>query len=237
MRDAARPAGRGQPGAAPPHEGRPGSEEPVRDGSASNGAASRPATRSDFEKSLAKARHESIAPPPTVPETEEIGALRAAGATIGERIVLEFGAYVDTDFAWLVTLEDDVVLAARAQVLAHDGATRQVLGHTLVAPVRICTGAYVGAGATILPGVTVGRYAVIGAGSIVSRDVPPETVVAGIPARAICSVHELVARQEAEVKAVKAAGLWGITTEECRDPEHRVELLARMRRVGRIYIR
>jgi acetyltransferase-like isoleucine patch superfamily enzyme len=51
--------------------------------------------------------------------------------------------------------------------------------------VRIEDGAWIGAGAIILPGVTVGKKSVVGAGSVVSRDVPPYSIVAGNPARVI----------------------------------------------------
>ncbi|WP_301392729.1 DapH/DapD/GlmU-related protein, partial [uncultured Duncaniella sp.] len=50
-------------------------------------------------------------------------------------------------------------------------------------PIRICCRAWIGAGATILPGVTVGENSVVGAGSVVTHDVEPNTVVAGNPAR------------------------------------------------------
>jgi len=52
-------------------------------------------------------------------------------------------------------------------------------------PIRIGHDVWVGGGAIILPGVTIGDGAVIGAGSVVNRDVPPRTVVAGNPARAV----------------------------------------------------
>ena len=46
-------------------------------------------------------------------------------------------------------------------------------------------GAWIGAGASILPGVTVGKYAIVGAGAIVTKDVPDYAVVVGIPAKVI----------------------------------------------------
>ena len=55
----------------------------------------------------------------------------------------------------------------------------------------IRAGAQIGAGVTILPFVTIGRRALVGAGSVVTRDVPSETVVAGNPARVIRSIYEL----------------------------------------------
>lgn len=248
MREGGRPGAaherESQPGAPPvappasPSSGHAVSGPAQSNGASRDGAPPRPAPRSGFEASLQSARATASAQPsPNVPESAEIEALRAAGASIGRGVVLEPGAFVDDDFAWLVTIEDEVVLGSRAQVLAHDGATRHALGHDWAAPVRIGAGAYVGAGATILPGVSIGPGAVIGAGSIVSRDVEAETVVAGIPARAICSVRELIARHEPDIVAAKAAGLWGITTLECRDPEHRAELMARMRHISRIYVR
>jgi len=51
--------------------------------------------------------------------------------------------------------------------------------------VVIKRGAWIGAGAIILPNVTIGERAVVGAGAVVTRDVPPYTVVAGVPAREI----------------------------------------------------
>jgi acetyltransferase-like isoleucine patch superfamily enzyme len=58
------------------------------------------------------------------------------------------------------------------------------------APVRICQDAWIGAEAVILKGVTVGARAVIGARSVVTKDVPPDTIVAGCPARIVGSVTE-----------------------------------------------
>lgn len=52
-----------------------------------------------------------------------------------------------------------------------------------IAGVHIESGAFIGAGATILAGVRVGRCSVVGAGAVVAEDVPPYTVVAGVPAR------------------------------------------------------
>jgi maltose O-acetyltransferase len=51
------------------------------------------------------------------------------------------------------------------------------------APVRICDGAWLGAGVIVLPGVTVGADAIVGAGAVVSRDVAPTSTVVGVPAR------------------------------------------------------
>jgi acetyltransferase-like isoleucine patch superfamily enzyme len=56
--------------------------------------------------------------------------------------------------------------------------------------VRICTGAYLGCGSVVLPGVTVGPYAYVGEGAVVSSDVPAHSVVYGNPARVVDgSVH------------------------------------------------
>ncbi|MDY4811122.1 MAG: DapH/DapD/GlmU-related protein [Muribaculaceae bacterium] len=81
-----------------------------------------------------------------------------------------------------ITIEDNVQIAANAQILSnnHDLRDREII---TLAPVRICRGAWIGAGATILPGVTIGENAVVGAASVVTRDVAPNSIVAGNPAR------------------------------------------------------
>lgn len=83
-----------------------------------------------------------------------------------------------------IIIEDDVKIAANVQLISnnHDVYHREIL---TCRPVLIQKGAWIGAGSTILPGVSVGRYAVVGAASVVTKDVPDYAVVVGNPARVI----------------------------------------------------
>ena len=83
-----------------------------------------------------------------------------------------------------VVIEDDVSIAANTQILTnnHDEQEHRIL---LCKPVVIRRGAWIGAGVTILPGVTVGEHAIVGAGAVVTHDVPPNTIVVGNPARVL----------------------------------------------------
>ena len=83
-----------------------------------------------------------------------------------------------------ITIEDDVMLAANVQLLSnnHDEYDRQVL---LCKPIHIKKGAWIGAGASILPGVTIGKYAIVGAGAIVTKDVGDYEVAVGVPAKIV----------------------------------------------------
>lgn len=81
-----------------------------------------------------------------------------------------------------IVIEDDVQIAPNVQLITnnHDIYERYLL---LCKPIHIKKGAWIGAGATILPGVCIGQYAVVGAGSVVTHDVNDYEVVAGNPAR------------------------------------------------------
>ena len=83
-----------------------------------------------------------------------------------------------------ITIEDDVMIAGNVQLLSnnHDEYERQVL---LCEKIIIKKGAWIGAGASILPGVTVGKYAIVGAGAIVTKNVPDYSVVVGTPAKVV----------------------------------------------------
>ena len=88
-----------------------------------------------------------------------------------------------------ITIEDRVQIAANVQLLSnnHDPYDLQVL---TCKPVLIKEDAWIGAGATILPGVCVGRHAVVGAASVVTKDVPDYAVVVGNPARIVRMLDE-----------------------------------------------
>jgi maltose O-acetyltransferase len=107
------------------------------------------------------------------------------GLRVGERCELEQPFELDPSHCWLVEIGDDVTFAPDVHVIVHDASTKRCVGHTRLAPVRIGSRVFVGARTTILPGVTVGDDVLIGAGSVVSRDIPPGTVAAGNPARAL----------------------------------------------------
>lgn len=83
-----------------------------------------------------------------------------------------------------ITIEDDVMVAANVQLISnnHDLYDHQIL---LCKPVRLKRNCWIGAGATILPGITVGENAVVAAGAVVTKDVEDNTVVGGNPAKVI----------------------------------------------------
>lgn len=83
-----------------------------------------------------------------------------------------------------ITIEDDVLMAANVQLLSnnHDEYDRQIL---TCKPIHIKKGAWIGAGASILPGVTIGKYAIVGAGAIVTKDVGDYEVAVGVPAKIV----------------------------------------------------
>lgn len=87
-----------------------------------------------------------------------------------------------------VIIEDDVSIAANTQILTnnHDEKQHRIL---LCKPVVIKKNAWIGAGVTILPGVTIGENAIVGAAAVVTKDVPANTIVVGNPARIVRKVE------------------------------------------------
>mgnify|MGYP000931891353 FL=1 len=83
-----------------------------------------------------------------------------------------------------ITIEDDVMVAANVQLISnnHDLYDHQIL---TCKPVRLKRNCWIGAGTTILPGITVGENAVVAAGAVVTKDVEDNTVVGGNPAKVI----------------------------------------------------
>ncbi len=92
-----------------------------------------------------------------------------------------------------ITIEDHVTISHRVMILTHTDAGTSPLKDEFIptdqAPVVIRRGAYVGANVTILQGVEIGEASVVAAGAVVTRAVPPASVVAGTPAKLIKSLE------------------------------------------------
>jgi acetyltransferase-like isoleucine patch superfamily enzyme len=141
--------------------------------------------------------------------------LRLLGARLGRRVILHdvrffnlyrrglggleigddcfLGDECLLDLAEGIRLERQVTLAERVLVLTHMNVgyrdhPLQDRFPALAAPVAFETGTFVGAAACILPGVRVGARSFVAAGSVVTTDVPAETLVAGVPARVVRSI-------------------------------------------------
>ena len=88
-----------------------------------------------------------------------------------------------------ITIEDNVLIAPKVSLLSEGHPVTPNERQSLVpGPIHIKKNAWIGAGATILPGVTIGENAVVAAGAVVSKDVAANTIVGGIPAKIIKSI-------------------------------------------------
>jgi len=125
---------------------------------------------------------------------------------IGNNVGIGSGTILDC--ALSIEVEDDVLFSYQCIVADSDNHSiypelrvrdlgdwmdggRHDWSRTGMAPVRICRGAWIGARAMILKGVTIGEDAVVAMGSVVTRDVPPRTIVGGNPARVIREIGPL----------------------------------------------
>jgi len=114
------------------------------------------------------------------------------GVKIGKNVGLGYGIYLDVDGYKRLTIEDNVMIAAECLILLHRRDlslyTRERLQCELPhlkLEIHIEENATIGMRSVILPGVTIGKGAVVGAGSVVTKDIPPYSIAVGNPAKVI----------------------------------------------------
>ena len=133
-------------------------------------------------------------------------SLKQEGLIVGKNFKIQEQVIIDSAFPWLITIGDNVTLAPRVHILAHDGSTRKFAGYTKIGKVNIGNRVFVGSSTTILPGVSIGNNVVIGTGSVVTRDIPDNTVAAGNPARDLCSMDDFLLRKRKELEIYPCFG-------------------------------
>lgn len=126
---------------------------------------------------------------------DPVAYVRSLGVAVGERCrFVDVGSLRFGSEPHLVTLGDHVELSSEVRILTHDGGVwvfrdeHPAIDH--LRPVVIESNVFVGARATILPGVTIARDSVVAAGSVVTKDVPRGSVVGGNPARIIRTTED-----------------------------------------------
>ena len=103
---------------------------------------------------------------------------------LGKNIVINSGClFMDRGG---ITLEDDVFVGPKVNLITENHPERPSLRHNVYTrPILIRRNAWIGAAAVILPGVTIGENAIVAAGAVVTKDVPDNVIVAGVPAKVI----------------------------------------------------
>ena len=104
---------------------------------------------------------------------------------IGDEVLIGYDSIIETSYPWLVSIGSRAAIGMRVTIIGHFlGMERAFLKQNEFS-VDIGEDTWIGPGSLILPNVTIGKGAVVAAGSVVSSSVPPGTLVQGNPARAV----------------------------------------------------
>lgn len=126
-------------------------------------------------------------------------SLRALGMHIGANVNLPHSVWIDTSHCHLISIGDNSGFGEGVCILAHDALANEFIDATRIGRVIIHESCHIGARAVILPGVEIGPRSIVGAGSVVTRSVPPDSVAAGNPARVLCALPDHLARLKARM--------------------------------------
>lgn len=126
--------------------------------------------------------------------------LRHQGVRIGKGTVILYPSYVDGRMPYLLEIGANVVISLHVTILTHDASSARAGDLIKVGRVTIKDHSFIGAGSTILCNTTIGPNAIVGAGSVVSRDIPPDSVYAGNPARFVCTMDEFIKKNRNAAK-------------------------------------
>lgn len=134
---------------------------------------------------------------PIEPRKVRPWVLRTIGCTVGKDVFIGSQVWIDAGHTDMIVLEDHSHLDARCVVLCHK---RQLENYCVgddyaklpykTGPVKLCKGCSVGTDTLLMPGVTIGEGAIVGAGSLVTKDIPAWTIAVGRPARVVKQIKK-----------------------------------------------
>ena len=116
------------------------------------------------------------------------------GLDLGKNVEIIDTFFFDPSHCFLITIGDNCTICPNVRLIAHDASTKKILGYTKIGKIVIKENCFIGDSTIILPGVAIGPNSIVGAGSIVTKAVPPNMVAAGNPVRKICSTKEYIAK-------------------------------------------
>jgi maltose O-acetyltransferase len=151
--------------------------------------------------------------------------LRELGMHIGDGVNLPASTWIDISHCYLISIGDQCGFGPECLILAHDAQMDEYLDAARIGRVIIHPSCHIGARTVILPGVEIGPRTIVGANSVVSKTLPPDTVCVGNPTKVICSLEEYLAKHRESI-AIRKKFPYSEYRIENLSPERRAELVA-----------
>lgn len=127
-----------------------------------------------------------------------LARLQERGLRMGEKVEIAGDFFFDPSHCYLITIGNRVTFAPGIRIVAHDASSFRSLGFTRLGRVVIGDDSFIGDSVIVLPGVEIGKNCIVGAGSVVAKDIPAGSVAAGNPAKVICSTEDLIEKRKSE---------------------------------------
>jgi len=131
---------------------------------------------------------------------EMIENLKKRGLKVGKNVIIDREAIIDHNFCHLISIGDNCVICHGAKITAHDSTINPFTGgYGRAAKVNIKENCIISVDSVILPGVTIGPNVLVAAGSVVNKDIPPDSCVVGVPARFYGKFSDYISRHKEQI--------------------------------------
>lgn len=135
-----------------------------------------------------------------------IKELEADGLKLGKNVSIVDDFFFDRAHCYLISIGDNTTIAPSVKLIAHDASTKRYLGFSKFGQINIGKDCFIGHSSIVMPNVTIGDRSIIGSGSVVTKDIPPNSVAAGNPAKVICDIDEYLEKIKAQQAGQKVYG-------------------------------
>jgi maltose O-acetyltransferase len=131
----------------------------------------------------------------------DLRTMQKRGLQLGRNVYIGTPAMIDHQYCHLISIGDNCIIAPGVFILAHDSSPENQTGFYKTCKVTIGPRTYVGVHTIILPGVNIGHDVIIGAGSVITKDIPNGSVAVGNPASVTMSTSEFSERHRKNIES------------------------------------
>ncbi len=164
--------------------------------------------------------------------------LESRGLKKGHNVSIAPGAVIDNNYPYLISIGNNCVINPKVMILAHDSSLFDATGgYMRIGKVEIKDNCVVGTGTIILPNVTIGPNVIIAPGSVVNKDIPPDTCVAGVPARYYNNYSNFINHHNEEIKVRPVFDKVNLTKKEDEKYVKRKKAIIEAAKSGPVYIK